>query len=1043
MAKIHGFEKVIIEVLNSADESLGLQTVEKKRFADFDEISLQYHQDLMLEALEKIYHIFGIDSQRLRTHANNRLTDFNELDQETQESIERCCHTFGIDLQSQKPDISLFVKTIETLNEIPSVISQVFQEVSIYNATDKQVLWELMSRVYIPLLAINLKEFDGLTNRWDKGMPATEFWFLPSLENGKIMLPVPKVMRWWLDLLGIGRTRLADMIIKGLKNVKKGSELKESELNGIEENLKTWYTGSSLPSAEKIRNYCSLELEYAATFSPAETLSLEEQFQAALTFVRDKKALEPKSLFLQLFGMKLETLKAVYSGSVNEEIKSEFVQRVTERYAPPAPDVLKKRFMLARMVQHGYLEIAQKFGVKNPNRNSDFYNNNALQLVVIFRVIYDMVSAAKQETGVNTPKEMRNFFKKKAIWVYEYLKPFYSDNPQQEFPKYLDSIFSDQPADGTLKKGGLVDFWLSTGINPLENCITDVELKKNPLLDEEIAKKAAIESTRIRFKEAGLEEFFERLLKCNSALEAQDWKKELNQELENQQKKYHRHDTILQNAKMFLSHRYFDELQKLTASISDFEMLYQICDLEIQELEFEMKPFESANKLLAHLYGLIHQMQTLANDHKQRFWTDYLELFWHAHPKNSCKHADSDKKATELLNRLEKCKPYSETHKAHLLLHKGRLLVQLHDFKVAQKCYLDALKLGTKQSSIGSFLNWIVFEGAMLSAFLGTHFSKFWKVGIHRNYFTASEPDIKQRLEEEFRHYFSYSFNNAKPIEKMGSRNDKLIQEATTLALKGQLSEFGAFLERHFQKKPNKKTTDTRGDTLLNILFKLLKNPQLNDMMQTIESFNESFNMIETAQKLIVPTSAIMPHTEDVLKEVDHNINGAIKILLSKVSIDVNQQDFKGQTALHFATSFADIDIVNVLLEKGAKIDICDFRGKTSLMGAMMYRRKDMVKLLLDKGANVNKITVNDKLTPLHFAVMMGDVEVLELLLKRGANPKANAKLSRIPTTPLALSEKILQNFESHKKWLDSEGHSAASLEDYQRVKEWLMAQCH
>lgn len=81
MVKIPNFEKIILEVLKSADDSLGLQTVEKKRFINFDEISLQYHKRLMVEAVEKIFHIFGIDSQR--TFENNPFTGFDELNQET------------------------------------------------------------------------------------------------------------------------------------------------------------------------------------------------------------------------------------------------------------------------------------------------------------------------------------------------------------------------------------------------------------------------------------------------------------------------------------------------------------------------------------------------------------------------------------------------------------------------------------------------------------------------------------------------------------------------------------------------------------------------------------------------------------------------------------------------------------------------------------------------------------------------------------------------------------------------------------------------
>jgi len=406
----------------------------------------------------------------------------------------------------------------------------------------------------------------------------------------------------------------------------------------------------------------------------------------------------------------------------------------------------------------------------------------------------------------------------------------------------------------------------------------------------------------------------------------------------------HRYQTIIQNAEVFISKGAFEQLQRLASTVSDFETLFQIW--QVFEFSIDSKP----NKEMSIcVYRLTLQLQTLANDDEQLFRAYSVEFSWHTHPQNAYKQADSDKQAIALLDKLEKLKPYSEIYQTSLLLQKGRLLTQLHDFENAQNCYIDALKLGTKHSSIGDLLFWIIFEGGMLSALRNAKFSQFLKAGAYRGYFAKSELDVKVQLEEEFWHYFAYSYQNAKPIGRQ-SQNDELITEAVKLAVTGQYAEFDALLRRKFNKKPNKKMTGTRADTLLTFLIKLLNNQALNSLMLSIESLKT----IETPKNLIIPphtrSSILRNRVAENIKRVERNIKRAIKILLKKVSVNVNYQDFKGQAALHFAAANGQIDIMNALLEKGADIDIGDYKKRTLLRGAVIYREKKVAELLLNKG---------------------------------------------------------------------------------------------
>jgi len=103
---------------------------------------------------------------------------------------------------------------------------------------------------------------------------------------------------------------------------------------------------------------------------------------------------------------------------------------------------------------------------------------------------------------------------------------------------------------------------------------------------------------------------------------------------------------------------------------------------------------------------------------------------------------------------------------------------------------------------------------------------------------------------------------------------------------------------------------------------------------------------------------------------------------------------------LHIAAADCDSDLVELLLQHGANVDVTDADGNTALHHSIVYRWNDVksvVYVLLEKKADVNIVNRSGE-TPLYAAALRRMLEVVGMLLRYKANPNIGSP----DTSPLA-----------------------------------------
>lgn len=118
----------------------------------------------------------------------------------------------------------------------------------------------------------------------------------------------------------------------------------------------------------------------------------------------------------------------------------------------------------------------------------------------------------------------------------------------------------------------------------------------------------------------------------------------------------------------------------------------------------------------------------------------------------------------------------------------------------------------------------------------------------------------------------------------------------------------------------------------------------------------------------------------------------AVGALLEHADADPDGFGGDGRAPIHHAARRADAEIVRLLLDAGADLDLRDRRnGWTPLLLAIHWRNRAAAAVLIEAGADVDRRNRSGA-TPLFLAAGYGMDGVVRLLLEHGADPRAEVR---------------------------------------------------
>ncbi|KAL4808146.1 ankyrin repeat-containing domain protein [Aspergillus unguis] len=188
-----------------------------------------------------------------------------------------------------------------------------------------------------------------------------------------------------------------------------------------------------------------------------------------------------------------------------------------------------------------------------------------------------------------------------------------------------------------------------------------------------------------------------------------------------------------------------------------------------------------------------------------------------------------------------------------------------------------------------------------------------------------------------------------------------------------------------------------------------------------LETYNANPNVRDEAGRTALSHAALFAHRLCDCEGIHQkDIHQTVKLLLDANDVDVNSQDKDGRTALHHAISSCfhvrpsaehkriSESLAQILLDKGAAVDIKDNQGRTPTFLAAQLHLGSTVEMLLVHGAETDSPDDMGR-TPLSYALdpqlvfeeapkLFGELRhTVEVLLSHGASPTREDKEGKTP----------------------------------------------
>lgn len=112
--------------------------------------------------------------------------------------------------------------------------------------------------------------------------------------------------------------------------------------------------------------------------------------------------------------------------------------------------------------------------------------------------------------------------------------------------------------------------------------------------------------------------------------------------------------------------------------------------------------------------------------------------------------------------------------------------------------------------------------------------------------------------------------------------------------------------------------------------------------------------------------------------------NEVINILLNKDNTLINEADSMKDTPLHWASIKNQTDTISLLLANGADTKLTNSDGNTVLHYAAMYGDVNTVNALLEADSSLASVENNEGITPIYYAIILSDNDILSSLITNG-----------------------------------------------------------